>query len=86
MSDLANDPTVVRLLEFAKNKGSVTFDEVKDFLPENLVNTEKLDEIYAVLSKQGIQIEEEDPRSQQHEDDGRCRPHSTRERASRLLG
>ncbi len=60
MSDLANDPSVVRLLEFAKNKGSVTFDEVKDFLPENLVNTEKLDAIYEVLSKQGIQIEEED--------------------------
>jgi RNA polymerase primary sigma factor len=61
MSDLANDPAVVRLLEFAKNKGSVTFDEVKDFLPENLVNTEKLDEVYGVLSKQGVQIEEEDP-------------------------
>src|SRR6185369_2939634 len=61
MSDLANDPAVVRLLEFAKNKGSVTFDEVKDFLPENLVNTEKLDEIYGVLSKQGVQIDEEDP-------------------------
>jgi RNA polymerase primary sigma factor len=61
MSDVANDPAVVRLLEFAKNKGTVTFDEVKDFLPENLVNTEKLDEVYGVLSKQGIQIEEEDP-------------------------
>ncbi len=60
MSDLANDPAVVRLLEFAKTKGSVTFDEVRDFLPENLVNTEKLDGIYEVLSKQGIQIEEED--------------------------
>jgi RNA polymerase primary sigma factor len=33
---------------------------VKDFLPENLVNTEKLDAIYEVLSKQGIQIEEDD--------------------------
>jgi RNA polymerase primary sigma factor len=61
MSDLANDPAVVRLLEFAKNKGSVTFDEVRDFLPENLVNTEKLDGVYEVLSKQGIRIEEEDP-------------------------
>ncbi len=61
MSDVANDPAVVRLLEFAKNKGSVTFDEVKDFLPENLVNTEKLDEVFGLLSKQGVQIEEEDP-------------------------
>ena len=60
MSDLANDPAVVRLLEFAKTKGSVTFDEVKDFLPEELVNTEKLDAVYEVLSKQGVTIEEED--------------------------
>jgi len=59
MSDLANDPAIIKLLEFAKTKGTVTFDEVRDLLPEELVNTEKLDEVYGVLSKQGVTIEEE---------------------------
>ncbi|MEI8092907.1 MAG: RNA polymerase sigma factor RpoD [Spirochaetales bacterium] len=61
MSDLVNDPAMVKLLEFAKKKGSVTFDEVKDLLPEELVNGEKLDSVYEVLAKQGIRIEEEEP-------------------------
>jgi RNA polymerase primary sigma factor len=61
MSDVVNDPAMVKLLEFAKKKGSVTFDEVKEILPEELVNGEKLDGVYEVLAKQGIQIEEEDP-------------------------
>jgi len=61
MSDLVNDPAMAKLVEFAKKKGSVTFDEVKDMLPEELVNTEKLDGVYEFLAKQGIHIEEEDP-------------------------
>jgi RNA polymerase primary sigma factor len=61
MSDLVNDPAMAKLVEFAKKKGSVTFDEVKEMLPEELVNTEKLDGVYEFLAKQGIHIEEEDP-------------------------
>jgi RNA polymerase primary sigma factor len=60
MSDFANDPIIVRLLDFAKKKGSVTFDEVRDMLPEEIVNGEKLELVYELLAKQGVQIEEED--------------------------
>ena len=60
MSEMANDPAIIHLLDFAKKKGSISFDEVRDLLPEEIVNSDKLEWVYEHLAKQGIQIEEED--------------------------
>ncbi len=60
MSELANDPAIIHLLDFAKKKGSISFDEVRDLLPEEIVNSDKLEWVYEHLAKQGIPIEEED--------------------------
>ena len=38
MSDLQNEPAIIKLIEFAKGKKSITYEEVNDFLPENIVN------------------------------------------------
>ena len=60
MSDLEMDPAVAKLLEYAKEKKSISFDELSDFLPEHVLNSEKIDGILALLESHNIQLEEED--------------------------
>ena len=60
VSDLQQDPVVERLLDFARRKKTVTYDEVNDFLPDWIVNSDRIDEIAAILEKNGIKLEDED--------------------------
>ncbi len=59
MSELQNDPTVVKLLEHAKAKKSISFDEIADLLPDEIVNSDKIEEVIALLAKNNVVIEEE---------------------------
>ena len=60
MTDLALDPAVVKLLDYAKDKKVLSWDEVNDLLPETIVNTEKMDQVLVILEQNKIQILEED--------------------------
>ena len=60
MSDTELDPAIAKLLEYAKEKKSISFDELSDFLPESVLNSEKIDAILALLESNNIQLEEED--------------------------
>ena len=60
MSDTELDPAIAKLLEYAKEKKSISFDELSDFLPESVLNSEKIDSILALLESNNIQLEEED--------------------------
>jgi RNA polymerase primary sigma factor len=60
MNDLELDPAIAKLLEYAKEKKSISFDELSDFLPESVLNSEKIDAILALLESNNIQLEEED--------------------------
>src|SRR5512146_2693789 len=59
MSDLQNDPAVIKLLEYAKAKSSITYDEVSDFLPDTIMGTEKMGEVISLLEKNNIRMEDE---------------------------
>ena len=59
MSDIQNDPSVIKLIEYAKTKKSVTYDEVNDFLPESIVNSDKIEEVISMLEKNKIVLEDE---------------------------
>ncbi|MDC7225858.1 MAG: RNA polymerase sigma factor RpoD [Spirochaetales bacterium] len=59
MSDLQTEPAVEKLLEYAKNKKSVTYDEINDMLPDEVVNSDKIEEIIALLEKNKVSIVEE---------------------------
>jgi RNA polymerase primary sigma factor len=61
MSDLKTDPAVVKLVEYAKGKKTVSYDEVNDFLPDSLVNSDKIDEVIGILQSHKITLEEELP-------------------------
>ncbi|MDA8411178.1 MAG: RNA polymerase sigma factor RpoD [Treponema sp.] len=60
MSDLELDPAIAKLLEYAKSKKTISFDELSDFLPEHILNSEKIDGILALLESNNIQLEEEE--------------------------
>jgi RNA polymerase primary sigma factor len=60
MSDIELDPAIAKLLEYGKAKKSISFDELSDFLPESVLNSEKIDAILALLESNNIQLEEED--------------------------
>ena len=60
VSDLEQEPVVERLLDFARNKKTVTYDEVSDFLPDWIVNSDRIDEVGAILEKNGVKLEDED--------------------------
>jgi RNA polymerase primary sigma factor len=59
MTELLNDPAVSKLLEYAKKKKKITYDEVSDFLPEEIVNSEKIEDVFSLLEKNNIEIEED---------------------------
>jgi RNA polymerase primary sigma factor len=59
MSDLQSDPAVIKLLEYAKTKASITYDEVSDFLPNNIMGTEKMGEVMLLLEKNNVHMEDE---------------------------
>jgi RNA polymerase primary sigma factor len=60
INELELDPAVAKLLEYAKTKKSISFDELSDFLPEHVLNSEKIDGILALLEANDIRLEEED--------------------------
>ncbi|MBN2735978.1 MAG: RNA polymerase sigma factor RpoD [Spirochaetales bacterium] len=60
MSELENDPAVMKLLEFGKEKKIISFEEVTDFLPDSISNSDKMDDVLALLQKNKIKISEED--------------------------
>ena len=60
MGDPELDPAVAKLLEYAKSKKTISFDELSDFLPEEILNSDKIDGVLALLESNNIQLEEED--------------------------
>ncbi len=60
MSDLQNEPAIIKLIEFAKGKKSITYDEVNDFLPDNIVNSDRIDEVIGILERHNVKLDEED--------------------------
>ena len=60
INELELDPAVAKLLEYAKTKKSISFDELSDFLPEHVLNSDKIDGILALLEANDIRLEEEE--------------------------
>ena len=60
MTELQTDPAMMRLIDYAKNKSSVSYEEVNDFLPDSVVNSEKIEEVIGILAKHNVTLEEEE--------------------------
>ena len=59
MSELLNDPAVIKIIEYGKTKKKITYDELNDYLPDYIVNSDKIEDVIAIIEKNNIVIEEE---------------------------
>ena len=60
MTDLQLDPAVAKLIEYAKDKKTLSYDELSDFLPENIVNSDKMDAVLVLLEANNVQLIEDE--------------------------
>lgn len=59
---LENVPEVKKLIQLGKSNGEITYDEINDVLPDKLLNSEKIDDIFILLNQLGIEVVEESTR------------------------
>ncbi len=55
---------VKKLIQLAKSNSEITYDEINDILPDKLLNSEKIDDIFILLNQLGIDVVEETSRKQ----------------------
>jgi len=63
------DPAVAKLLDYAKSKKELTWDEINELLTPEVVNSDKMDDILILLEKNSIKIIEEDTLDEDMNDD-----------------
>lgn len=62
------DPAVEKLIEYAKEKKVLTWDELNELLPDSILNSDKMDQVLALLEQNAIQLQEEDLPQEDDED------------------
>src|SRR5436309_393812 len=75
--ELKLDEGLKALLDSGKEKGFLTYGQVNEFLPDDAVNPEKLDQLLLVLEEQGIELIDESEAEEREA--GPERPAATRE-------
>ncbi|HNX24752.1 MAG TPA: RNA polymerase sigma factor RpoD [Spirochaetota bacterium] len=56
---MENIAEVKKLIEIGKANNEVTYDEINETLPDKLLNSEKIDDIFILLNQMGIEVVEE---------------------------
>ncbi|HOE19594.1 MAG TPA: RNA polymerase sigma factor RpoD [Spirochaetota bacterium] len=59
---LESIPEVKKLVELGKSNGEITYDELNDILPDKILNSDKIDDIFILLNQLGIDVVEEPSR------------------------
>ena len=60
LDDITTDPAVIKLIEYTKEKKSLSIEELSDYLPEHIANSDKIDQVLALLAANNIQILDEE--------------------------
>ncbi|MDR0722676.1 MAG: RNA polymerase sigma factor RpoD [Treponema sp.] len=72
MTDLQLDPAVLKLIEYAKGKKSLSYEELSDYLPEHIANSDKIEQVFVLLEANNVQIfQEESPGDEEGEPEAR---------------
>jgi RNA polymerase primary sigma factor len=58
--DMAIDPAVLKLIEYAKEKKTLSYEELSDYLPEHIANSDKIEQVLVLLEANNVQLIEED--------------------------
>jgi RNA polymerase primary sigma factor len=64
-----SDPAITKLLEYAKVKKTLSYEELSDFLPEYITNSDKIEQVLALLEANNVQLVEEDNASDEDDND-----------------
>jgi RNA polymerase primary sigma factor len=70
MQATASDPAIIKLLEYAKEKKSLSYEELSDFLPEHITNSDKIEQVLAFLEANNVQLVEEENASDDENSEG----------------
>ncbi|MDR1859133.1 MAG: RNA polymerase sigma factor RpoD [Treponema sp.] len=57
---IVTDPAVIKLVEYAKGKKVISIEELSDYLPDHISNTEKIEPVLALLEANNVQITADD--------------------------
>ncbi|MCL1812058.1 MAG: RNA polymerase sigma factor RpoD [Treponema sp.] len=68
VTDVPNDPAVLKLLEYAREKKILSYDELQDFLPEHIANSDKIEQVLVLLEANNVQLIEEDTQGDEDEE------------------
>lgn len=63
------DPQVVKLLNYAKDKQIISWDEINEILGQDFVNSPKMEDVLSLLNQKNITIMEETSLDDEDEDD-----------------
>jgi RNA polymerase primary sigma factor len=80
--ELSIDPAVIKLIEYAKVKKTLSYEELSDYLPEHIANTDKIEQVLALLEKNNVQLIEEESGG---EDEGEPETRKTKETEKKRL-
>jgi RNA polymerase primary sigma factor len=61
----AFDPAVIKLIEYAKEKKTLSYEELSDYLPEHIANSDKIEQVLALLEANNVQLIEEEGNSEE---------------------
>ncbi len=70
MAKKSNPEEVQQLIEMGKEKGFLTYDEVNDILPSDMVSSEQLEDIMGMFSDMDIEIVESEAKAPVKDDSG----------------
>ncbi|MFA5519000.1 MAG: RNA polymerase sigma factor region1.1 domain-containing protein, partial [Spirochaetota bacterium] len=79
---LENITEVKKLIELGKANNEITYDEINDILPDKLLNSEKIDDIFILLNQLGIEVVEDSTRKAAPEVAVKKKASTTRKAAS----
>lgn len=63
------DPVVVKLLEYAKDKQIISWNEINEILGQDFVNSPKIENVLQLLTQNNIQVMEEDNLDEDEDDE-----------------
>jgi RNA polymerase primary sigma factor len=55
---IGNHEAIQKLMEYARAKKTITYDELNELLPEEITHGDKIDEVLAYLETNGVKLEE----------------------------
>lgn len=60
MTDISKEPFIIKILEHTKVSKTISYDELNEFLPDNITNSDTIDEVISFLESKKITVDDKD--------------------------